>query len=172
MNGMGVPRRLLGEGERVVVQLRTHGKALVAPVLALLVLAGVTGLAVALMPESLVPAGWLALAALVAAGVLAWVVVPFVRWRTTTYTLTSRRLITRRGILSRHGHDVPLSRIVDVSYERSLPDRVLGCGTLHLRTASEAEPLVLPDVPDVARVHLMLSELVFGRPAELAGGRR
>ncbi|WP_090596539.1 PH domain-containing protein [Auraticoccus monumenti] len=169
---MGVPRRLLGEGERVVVQLRTHGKALVAPVLALLVLAGVTGLAVALMPEDLAPVGWMALAILVAAGVLGWVVVPFARWRTTTYTLTSRRLITRRGILSRHGHDVPLSRIVDVSYQRSLGDRLLGCGTLQLRTASEAEPLVLPDVPDVARVHLMVSELVFGPQAQLAGGPR
>lgn len=172
MNGMGLPRRLLGEGERVVVQLRTHGKALVAPVLALLVLAGVTGLAVALMPESLVPVGWVALAALVAAGVLWWVVVPFLRWRTTTYTLTSRRLITRRGILGRHGHDVPLARIVHVGYQRSLGDRLLGCGTLYLRTASEAEPLVLPDVPDVAQVHRMVDELVFGRPAEMAGGPR
>lgn len=159
---MGVPRRLLGQGEQVVVNLRTHGKALIGPVVVLILLAGAGGLGWALMPAELVPVGWFGLVGVLALLAVFWVLVPFLRWRTTTYTLTTRRLVTRRGILSRHGHDVPLARITDVTYERSLTDRMLGCGTLHLRTAADAAPLVLPDVPDVERVHLMMTELLFG----------
>ncbi len=66
------------------------------------------------------------------------VLVPFLRWWTTTYTFTdARRLITRSGILSRRGHDVPLNRISDISYDKSLLDRLLGCGTLVVSDASE-----------------------------------
>lgn len=148
-----------------MAELRTHGKALVPPVVVLLVMAAVVGLAVAMMPDSLGTLAPVVLAVLVGAGVVGWVVVPFLRWWTTTYTLTSRRLITRSGILSRHGHDLPLDRITDVTYERSLTDRMLGCGTLQLSTASDTEPLVLPDVPDVGQVHLMMTELIFGAPA-------
>ena len=54
---------------------------------------------------------------------------PLLRWRTTTYTLTNHRLITRAGILNKVGHDVPVARITNVAYERSL---VSTLGTLSL----------------------------------------
>ena len=39
---------------------------------------------------------------------LVWCVCPFLRWLTTTYTVTNRRLITRPGILTAQGHDIPM----------------------------------------------------------------
>jgi uncharacterized membrane protein YdbT with pleckstrin-like domain len=87
--------------------------------------------------------------------------VPFLRWLTATYTVTDRRLITRSGILTRRGHDIPLSRISDVSYEHGLIDRMLGCGTLVISDASEQGRVSLPDIPDVERMHLTLSDLLF-----------
>ena len=99
--------------------------------------------------------------ALAAAALAAWVVAPYLRWLTTTYTLTDRRIITRRGILHKSGHDLPLSRINNVAYERSLLDRMLGCGTLILTTAAEA-PVALHDIPDVEGVHVLMTELLFG----------
>jgi uncharacterized membrane protein YdbT with pleckstrin-like domain len=90
------------------------------------------------------------------------VVVPFLKWLTTTYTFTDRRIITRRGIINQTGHDLPLTRINNVAYERSLTDRMLGCGTLMLTTAAE-QPVVLTDIPDVERVHVVMTELLFGR---------
>ena len=55
---------------------------------------------------------------------------------------------------------LPLLRINDVSYQRSLMDRILGCGTLYIQTAAEGA-VVLDDVPDVEHVHLVLTGLLF-----------
>ena len=51
--------------------------------------------------------------------VIALTVIPFLRWRTSTYTVTNRRIITRKGILNKTGHDLPLRSINNVTYERS-----------------------------------------------------
>lgn len=49
-----------------------------------------------------------------------WSIIPYLRWRTTTITLTNFRLITRTGILNKTGANVPLARVNDVRFERSL----------------------------------------------------
>ena len=88
-------------------------------------------------------------------------VLPLLRWRTTTYTLTNHRLITRAGNLNKDGHDVPVARIPNVAYERSLSDRVFGCGSLVVTTSAEA-PVVLTDIPKVEEVGVAISNLLFG----------
>ena len=162
-----MPARLLGADERVVLRMRTHAKAMVLPA-ALLVLDGaLLGVGTALVPSDYRPLGQYAV--VLAVGALAvWTsVLPFLRWRNRTYTLTNHRLITREGILSRTGHDLPLMRVNDVSYQRSLSDRMLGCGTLYVQTAAEGA-LVLDDVPDVQHVHLAMTELLFAARPQLA----
>lgn len=158
---MSLPRKVLGADEDVILHLRTHGKDLVLPVLGLLVLAAATWAGMAFMPQGWLPVGPWALGIIVGIFIVFVVVIPYLRWRTTTYTLTDRRVITRRGIIHKSGHDIPLSRINNVTYDRSLMDRILGCGTLTLTTAAE-EPVTLIDVPDVERVHVVMTELLFG----------
>ncbi len=158
---MGLPRKYLGADEVEVLHVRTHGKALFWPAVVLLVTAVAVGIGLALIPPSW--PGWLVWV-VVGVGVLIvliWVVAPFLRWLTTTYTITDRRIITRRGIINKSGHDLPLTRINNVAYERSLLDRILGCGTLVLTTAAEA-PVTLHDIPDVEHVHVVMTELLFG----------
>lgn len=158
---MGLSRKLLGDGEEVVLHLHTHAKKVLAPALLLIVLGGLVGVALALLPPQTRPWGPVIVAGVALVVFLAFVLVPFLRWRATTYTITDRRIITRSGLLNQVGHDLPLIRINDVSYERSLSDRVLGCGTLNIRTASDRGPVVLPDVPDVEHVHVEITELLF-----------
>jgi len=158
---MGLDPQLLGKGEVVVLHLRTHVKALIVPVLLLLVIAVLSGFAFAIP----LVAGWdwlrwvIIVIALVA--LVLWVVVPFLKWLTSTYTFTNRRIITRRGILVKTGHDMPLSRINNVAYQRGPIDQLLGCGTLVLTTAAD-QPVTLDDIPDVERVHVVMTELLFG----------
>jgi hypothetical protein len=57
---------------------------------------------------------------------------------------------------------LPLNRINEVSYERSLIDRMLGCGSLLVQSAAEDGTIVLHDVPDVEHVNLQMSQLLFG----------
>lgn len=158
---MAISKKLLNDDEQVVVHTRTHAKALILPAVVLLVVAAVAGYLSSLPGEdhrSL----WLAIIWVIAAVLLVWFVVwPFLVWLTATYTVTTRRLITRNGVITRRGHDIPLTRISDVSYERGLLDRILGCGTLVISDASEQGRVSLPDVPRVEQLQLKISDLLF-----------
>ncbi len=168
MGGMGIPARLLGNGETELLHLRTHAKSMIRPTLVLLLIAAVAGVAVAMIPLSWQPvAGWVVALGALAAAVPGWLV-PLLRWRTTTFTLTNHRLITRRGIITKTGHDLPLSRISNVAYERSLTDRMFGCGTLVFTTSAEA-PVALRDIPDVENVGVTISSLLFSADSPAAG---
>ena len=158
---MAVSRKLLTEGEHEVFSVRTHVKALFLPALVLLLTCLVAGFAWGYAPGG--DSGrYLGYAALVIAGlvILVWAVAPFVRWLCTTYTVTNRRLIEQSGVFTRSGRVIPLIRINDVSFEKHLTDRVLGCGTLMVHAASELPGLTLHDVPRVEEVHRTLSNLV------------
>lgn len=157
---MAISKEGLGRDERVVHTMRTHVKALFLPVLALIVFTAALGLGLAALPPSWAPWGTWAVVAGYALLVIWIVVVPFMRWLTATYTITDRRIVTRKGILNKTGHDLPLRRINNVNHERSLTDRMLGCGTLVLETAA-GQPLVMPDVPQVEKVHVLINELLF-----------
>jgi len=93
--------------------------------------------------------------------------VPFLRWRTTSYELTTRRLRLRSGIVSRSGRDFPLIRISDVSFQHGLIDRLLGCGKLIVESAGEHGQLVLNEIPHVQRVQSTLFQLVEDEQARL-----
>jgi membrane protein YdbS with pleckstrin-like domain len=162
---MAISAKLLGEDEYVVVSTRTHWKALIFPVFVLLLVAGAGGFLAAIVPSgSLQTPARIAILAVGVVVLVAFAAKPFLNWFFSTYTLTNRRLITRHGILTRTGRDIPLMRINDVSYEHGLMDRILRCGTLHIESAGERGQVILPDVPHVEHVHLQMSDLLFGGP--------
>ncbi|MFG1906283.1 PH domain-containing protein [Kribbella sp. NPDC048928] len=162
---MAISAKLLGEDEYVVVSTRTHWKALIGPVFLLLVVAGLGGFLAAIVPSgSLQTPARIAILAVGVVVLAMFAVKPFLNWFFSTYTITNRRLITRHGVLTRTGRDIPLMRVNDVSYEHGLIDRMLGCGTLHIESAGERGQVVLPDVPHVEHVHLQMSDLLFGGP--------
>ncbi len=156
---MAISGKLLSDGEHVVLSVRTHAKALIWPVV-LFILVVTSVLTVALRQHDNSVWGLVAVAVAVPVLIL-WTLIPFLRWTTSTYTVTNRRLITRHGIITRTGRDIPLFRINDVAYEKGLLDRILGCGTLIVSDATENAGVVLPDVPNVEKVHLQISDLLF-----------
>ena len=157
---MAISSKLLNPGEEVVVSTRTHVKALLLPLLVLVVLLAVA-VFVQTAVDSTVVHGVVWVLAL--AGIVWWVLAPALRWLTATYTITNRRLITRRGILTRTGHDIPLSRISDVEYEYGLIDRLLGCGTLMISDASTDGEVTLRDIPHVEDVQRRINQLLHER---------
>jgi uncharacterized membrane protein YdbT with pleckstrin-like domain len=84
---------------------------------------------------------------------------PFLRWVTTHYVVTDRRLITRRGVVSRTGRDVPLARVSDISFSHNVFERMLGCGTLVVDSGGDGGQLVLADVPRVEHVQRRIHDL-------------
>jgi uncharacterized membrane protein YdbT with pleckstrin-like domain len=154
---VAISKDLLNPGEDIVVSTRTHPKALLLPILALVVL-----LAIGVFVQRAVDQGvvekvvWV----LVVVGIVWFVVRPFLVWLTATYTVTTRRLITRHGVITRKGHDIPLTRVSDVAYERDLIDRLLGCGTLVVSDASTHGQVALPDIPRIEETHRQLQLLL------------
>lgn len=171
---MGFPQRLLGDAEHVVRHMRTHLKALILPVIVLFAAATAVWFGLTLLPDegAGASAGRWALVGIGALVVARWSLWPLLVWLTTTYTVTSERLITRQGVVNRHGRDIPLGRINDVAYQQDLLDRVLRCGSLNVSAASEQGTIVLTDVPRVHAVQLELSELVREAHGWAAPSRR
>ncbi|WP_157596742.1 PH domain-containing protein [Saccharomonospora saliphila] len=163
---MAYPDDLLSDGERVVAHRHPHFKMLIFPVLALLVTVG-AAVALALLARDADPP-W-DLVGLVAAGVVGALLVvwlfltPFVRWRTTHFIVTTDRVIAREGVLKRTGIDIPMARINSVRFEHGLVDRIFGCGTLIIESASD-EPLTFDDIPKVERMHTLIYRQVNDNP--------
>jgi uncharacterized membrane protein YdbT with pleckstrin-like domain len=155
--------------EQPVLLLHPHWKTLIRPVMV-----AVLVLAVALVAEAAIPssAGRLAVAAIAILALMLWLIVPVLRWRTTTYELTTRRLRTRFGIVTRRGRDIPLSRINDVSFEKGVLDRLLGAGRLVVESAGEHGQIVLTDIPRVEYVQATLFRLVEDEQQRLERDQR
>ncbi|GAA2523910.1 PH domain-containing protein [Pilimelia columellifera] len=158
---MAFPEDVLTSDEQVARRLRPHWKALIRP--ALVTVGSLTMLVVGLMslPEGATGtfSGWL-LASLVAVLLAGFAVLPYLRWRSTHYVLTSERVLVQRGILARDRRDLPLARINDHAMTQRFSERLLGCGTLTIESAGERGQIVLVDVPGVERVQTLLYELV------------
>ena len=163
----------LAGGEQPVLLLHPHWKTLIRPILI-----AVLVVAIALVAEALIPSGSAALAARGGVGVVAvlvlmvWLIVPVLRWRTTTYELTTKRLRTRFGIVTRRGRDIPLTRISDVSFEKGPLDRLLGAGRLVVESAGEHGQIVLTDIPHVEDVQATLFRLVEDEQQRLERDQR
>jgi membrane protein YdbS with pleckstrin-like domain len=158
---VAISPRLLNEGEHIVLSTRTHVKALILPAVVLIVVAAFAGY-LSSLPSGDQASVWRWVIWVVTALILVWfVVVPFLNWLLTTYTFTNRRLITRTGILTRRGHDIPMNRISDISYEKGVIDRVFGCGTLVVSDASELGRVELRDIPRVEQAQLRVSDELF-----------
>ena len=158
---MAISKKLLNDGERLIISTRQHPKALFVPILALVVF-----LAIGVVAESYLEdegaqqvLGYIVWV-LVVLGIAWFSVRPFLVWLTTVHAFTDRRLITRNGILTRRGHDIPLARISDISSEVNLIDRPFGCGSLLIADASTHGMVRLNDIPHVEATQRQLAELL------------
>ena len=137
-----------------------HWKMLVGPVLVLLIVVAVGSYLAALAgSQTWAPLARLGLLVVGLVLVLRFTVAPVIRWRTTHFVITTRRVLVREGLFTRRGMDIPISRINSVEFRHTLFERLLGVGTLVIESASD-EPLEFHDVPGVEEVHALLYQEV------------
>lgn len=160
--GVAYPQNSLSSGEEVAVHRHPHWKMLIWPVIVFLVTVGLCSYLSALAADaSWHTAAWIALA-VAGVAIVCWLTVaPVLRWRCTHFIITSERVMAREGILNRTGIDIPLSRINSVRFEHGAIDRLFGCGTLIIESASD-EPLEFDDIPNVEYVNTLLYKEVTG----------
>jgi uncharacterized membrane protein YdbT with pleckstrin-like domain len=156
--------------EQSVLLVHPHWKTILGPLFILVItVAAALAIVIVIPSNSAAQAERLAVGAVAVIIALVWVLVPILRWRNTTYELTTRRLRLREGVLSRKGRDFPLLRISDVSFQHGPIDRLLGCGKLIVESAGEHGQLVLPEIPGVERVQATLFQLVEDEQQRLPG---
>ena len=151
----------LTQDEHLVLLLHPHWKTLIRPfAVAVLVIAIALIAEVLILSNSAAAVERLVVAAVAILAVMLWLIVPVLRWRTTTYELTTRRMRVRSGIVTRHGRVIPLARINDVSFEKGPLDRLLGSGRLVVESAGEHGQILLDDIPRVEFTQATLFRLV------------
>ena len=145
---MPFPRRLLGDHEEVVYDLRPHWWTLAGPVLLTALVAVVAVAGWAYLPTGdLQQNGRLAIGGVALLLLLVLVFPRFLRWATTHFVLTTDRLIFRSGVLSKLSKEIPLERVNDVTYSQSFWERLIRAGDLFIESAGERGQSIFEDIP-------------------------
>ena len=132
---MAYPEKLINPNEEVVLDLRPHWWFFYKHIFSGLVL---IGLLVLTMVLSGTPKKILAWVVLILAIVWAiWLLIKFISWSRTYFVVTSKRVIYRTGVLSRHGVEIPMDRITNLNFHQRIFERVIGAGTLDVQSAGE-----------------------------------
>lgn len=139
-----------------IARIRPHARRLFWSALVLIAVAGATGYFYDNLPDMF--ENWMLLAA-AAVVLLVLVVVPFAVWWSHVYTLTTRRVIERRGVVAVSRRELRHARGYTITVRRGLLQRIWGTGTLVLAGGVEA-PLRLRNVPKPALVHEVLVDQV------------
>jgi uncharacterized membrane protein YdbT with pleckstrin-like domain len=157
------PDSLLADDERVVKHLHPHWITLVRPVLLLIVIVALGSFLAAIFPGgSLQTPGRIAIGVIGVIALVLVTVVPYMRWRSTHYVLTTHRLMTRLGILNHTGRDVPLNRINNAMYEQSFWERIINSGTVVVESAGEDGQQMFKNIPDADQTQQLINRLVEG----------
>jgi len=158
---VGFPENVLAKGEKVERDLHPHWLTVVVPTIFGLLLTAACIFIVIQTPDD--ETGnriqWIAVAVLVLVAVPA-VFVPYLRWRTTHYVITTHRVMVRRGILTKQGKDITLSKITDVSFQQTVLDRMIRAGSLHIESAGDSPDENLTNIPNSNVVQQLINRLI------------
>jgi len=162
-------RKLLNDGEDVVIDLVPHWSTLVKPVAALVVVAAAT---IVGFIVTTVLGYVLAVVLVVVAG---WVGLRILRRQTTNFVVTTDRLVYRSGIVAKHGKEIPLERVNDIAFHQTVFERLIGTGDLSIESAGAQSRETFDDIPRPAAVQNEIyrqMEACATRRGDRAAGQR
>lgn len=163
----GLDRYLL-RGEHLVAEIHRHRIVLLKPFLAVV---GAAALAIWIDlnvggtgSSPVVRLVWAA--ALV---VLAWALWRWAEWRNERFVVTDKRILLFRGFVTKRVPMMPLTKVTDMTYERSILGRLLGYGTFVLESAGQDQALSRIDhVPNSDENYRKIIAEIFGVSDESA----
>ena len=158
---MGFPDNVLTSGEKVERDLHPHWQVVVAPTVIGLILAAAAIYIAYVTPDDTTGnwIQWVSVGVAVLLGI-PLVIVPFLRWRTTRYVITTHRVMLRQGIVNKSGKDITLSKITDVSFQQTVLDRIIRSGSLHIESAGDSPDENLSNIPRSNEVQQLINRLI------------
>ncbi|RCV53803.1 PH domain-containing protein [Marinitenerispora sediminis] len=152
--------RYLLPHEQQVITIRRHPAILLGPValvLGSLIFAGViSNTALAANATALAVIWWVWLL------VLVWFVWRVAEWSVDYFVITSARLLATSGLITRQVNMMPLGKVTDMRFERSLMGRLIGYGTFVMESAGQDQALSrINFVPYPEQLYLEVVGLIF-----------
>jgi uncharacterized membrane protein YdbT with pleckstrin-like domain len=146
--------------ERRVIRLRQHWAVMLNHVSSTALFLLVVVIAERYLPDSVLIdnlAFYLALVAVIRFTVLT------ILWWIERIVITDKRVMLAQGIITHRVGMMPLGKVTDLTFERSLGGRMFGYGTIVVESAGQIQALNRIDyMPQPEEVYEALSELVFG----------
>ncbi len=86
-----------------------------------------------------------------------------IEWWLERIVITNKRVMLARGIITHNLGMMPLGKVTDLTFERSITGRMLGYGTMIVESAGQIQALNRIDfMPEPDEVEEALTELIFG----------
>jgi hypothetical protein len=158
--------RYLASDEDIVLVVRRHVAVLLRPFLeavGVLVIASLLSSALTPAPGDNPVATLLGLVTVAFALRLFW---RGLEWWVDRVVVTDQRMFEVSGILTRRVASMPLGKLTDLTYSRSIPGRMLGYGDLVVETPGQQQAVTHIDfLPSPDDFYRTLTEMVMGRIA-------
>jgi uncharacterized membrane protein YdbT with pleckstrin-like domain len=152
--------RYLLPHESQVITVRHHPAVLMKPValvLGGLIIAGFLSNTMASQAGSVV--SWILWAWLI---LLAWFVWQVAEWSVDYFVITNQRMILTTGLINRKVAMMPLGKVTDMSFQRSIAGRMLGYGEFVLESAGQDQALrTVGYLPYPEQLYLEVCEMIF-----------
>lgn len=79
----------------------------------------------------------------------------------TSYTVTTQRIIIKSGLIGKKVEEIELLKVKDLSVKQSIPDRVIGIGSITVFSDDKStSELILDDIKDVHTVKDLIRKAV------------
>jgi uncharacterized membrane protein YdbT with pleckstrin-like domain len=90
-----------------------------------------------------------------------------INWAVDYFVITSQRLILTSGVLTRKVAMMPMSKVTDMSFQRSFGGRILGYGELIVESAGQNQALDrVTYIPYPEQLYLLVCGILFPAGAE------
>jgi Bacterial PH domain len=92
-----------------------------------------------------------------------WLVWKVLNWRREWFVATDKRFLLLYGFIRRKVAMMPLQKVTDMSFDRSLLGRIVGYGTFVMESAGQGQALsVIDHVPDAEAHYQAICAQLFG----------
>lgn len=170
-------RNWLVPGEQVIVLSRPQAKRLAWPAVVTVLLPTVLGVAAAWLNRARWVPDWepwrpvvsLVATLLVLVVLLGYPLRKYLQWLSTSYVLTSRRMVVRKGLLARSHRDIPLFSVRTLSVRQGVLQRIFRSGNITLVSGMD-EAVLIRDVPEVLKFKNLALEAIAELPHSALAG--
>ena len=79
-------------------------------------------------------------------------------WWSTQFVITNRRVIYRRGVVTKAGYEIPIDRVQDVGYRQGVLQRLVGAGDLLVQSSASEGQTAIRDIPNPVRLNELITQ--------------